>query len=203
MSSRTSPGERTAQRLAMRSEGLQRKDTPDGGEVYTGALARAALRAMGARAMTLDHSIIVDESFDVSNAEDQALYAHERHHQLNSGGFGAEGERDHEEVAARAIERMVLHRSAKGETFNSVMRSVEDGADAEGEGGEEQGASASSVSTDTDVEAHDALQTAYQMLLASGKTHQAVVQELARMVVQELRNKNEQGQWRTAASRSI
>ena len=202
MSNRSSPGERTAQRLAMRSDGLQRKDTADGGEVYTGALARAALRAMGARAMTLDQSIIVDEDFDLTRPEDQALYAHERHHQMESGGDGAEGERDHEEVAARAIERMVLHRAQKGEEFTSVMRSMDEGgSEPEGDAGE-NGAS-DPASAGPGSAGQNALQKAYSALLATGKSHQAVVNELARMVVTEMRNRGELAQWRNASSRSI
>jgi hypothetical protein len=95
-------------------EGLQRKAMPGGGEVFTGEVASRALKEMGARAMTVDRSIIVSEEFDPNKPEDQALYAHEQYHQEHSGGEGPNSGRDSEEVAARAVERMVLHRARSG-----------------------------------------------------------------------------------------
>src|SRR4051812_43527175 len=113
MADRQASGESTSLRLAARSAGLQRKEGPDGGEVYTGDLARRALRAVGARAMTYDETIFVDEAFDLSRPEDQALYAHERVHQLGSGGTDtSHGAHDAEEAVARSVETMVFHRSS-------------------------------------------------------------------------------------------
>lgn len=105
---------------------LQRQSLPGGGTVYRGAVASRALEALGARAMTLDRSIIVGDDFDPSKPEDQALFAHEQYHAEHgdgSGGGGGHNFRDAEEVAARAVERMVLHRAAG------------DGAEAGGGGG--------------------------------------------------------------------
>jgi hypothetical protein len=105
---------------------LQRQSLPGGGTVYRGEVASRALDALGARAMTLDRSIIVSDDFDPSKPEDQALFAHEQYHAEHGdggGGGGGQNFRDAEEVAARAVERMVLHRAAG------------DGAEAGGGGG--------------------------------------------------------------------
>jgi hypothetical protein len=127
MSKRSSPGDAVLSRLESRGQGgLYRRQMPGGGEVYTGPTATRALRTLGARAFTMDRQIFVAEDFDASNPEDQALYAHERHHQLNSGGDGAARSfHDAEEKASRAIERMVLHRAEQGEDFATVLRQVE------------------------------------------------------------------------------
>ena len=94
---------------------LTRRGMDDGGEVYTGRLASRALRAVGARAMTVNRSIIVDTTFDTSRIEDRALYAHEKVHLEHSGGEAGHQVRDAEEIAARAAEAMVFHRSEKSE----------------------------------------------------------------------------------------
>lgn len=106
---------RLAGRLDRRE--LQRESLPGGGAVYRGEVATRALQAIGARAMTLDRSIIVGDDFDASKPEDQALFAHEQYHAEHGdggGGGGGHNFRDAEEVAARAVERMVLHRAAAG-----------------------------------------------------------------------------------------
>ncbi|MBL8614117.1 MAG: DUF4157 domain-containing protein [Deltaproteobacteria bacterium] len=106
---------RLAGRLDRRE--LQRQSLPGGGTVFRGEIATRALSALGARAMTLDRSIIVGDDFDASKPEDQALFAHEQHHAEHGdggGGGGGSNFRDAEEVAARAVERMVLHRAAAG-----------------------------------------------------------------------------------------
>ena len=106
----------TIDRLASRAQkpGLQRKQLASGGEVFTGALASRTLDAMGARAMTVDRSIIVSEDFDPNKPEDAALFAHEQYHLEHSGGEGTNSGHDHEEQQARAVESMVLHRSHAG-----------------------------------------------------------------------------------------
>lgn len=99
-----------------RSE-LKRTSMPDGGSVYRGPLASRALQAVGARAMTIDRSIIVEDDFNLGRPEDSALYAHERHHELQGdgrGGGGGDNFRDAEEVAARATEALVFHRMTGG-----------------------------------------------------------------------------------------
>ena len=62
-----------------RSE-LRRVAMPDGGEVYRGDIATRALESLGARAFTVDRTIVVGEDFDPYDAEDAALYAHEMYH---------------------------------------------------------------------------------------------------------------------------
>lgn len=108
------PGEDTVDRLMARNQ-LQRVSVPGGGEAFTGPLAGRALEALGGQAMTVDRTIIVPEGFDPSNPEHMSLYAHEQYHQqMGSGEGGTHHIHDAEEVAARAVQRMVLHRAAKG-----------------------------------------------------------------------------------------
>ncbi|MBN2798487.1 MAG: DUF4157 domain-containing protein [Deltaproteobacteria bacterium] len=172
-----SSSSKLAQRLLTRAsrEGLQRKQLADGGEVYSGPLATRALRAMGARAMTMDHTMFVAEDFDVSNAEDQALYAHEQIHMSGSGGTDSHGERDHEEVSARSVERMVLQRAQEGEAFSSIMRDVKDG----GTKGDSPSASSLGDSGAPEVTAEMGLAE----LLGQGMSHDAVVRRLTRKVL--------------------
>ncbi len=106
-------------RLSSRLDGngLTRRTLPGGGVVFQGPTATEALDAVGARAMTLDRHVIVSDDFDPSRPEDQALFAHEQYHAMygdGDGGGGGSNFRDAEEVAARAVERMVLHRAAAG-----------------------------------------------------------------------------------------
>lgn len=123
MADHSTPGAGIGDRLMARSTGLHRRTMDDGGEVFSGPVARRALRSVGARAMTMDKTIIVDDDFDPTDPEDQALYAHERFHQMESGGMDHPSDmHDAEEVGARAIERMVLHRAEKGESLSSIMR---------------------------------------------------------------------------------
>jgi len=82
--------------------------------VFAGGLANKALEALGARAMTVDGSIVVKDQFNEGRPEDKALLAHEQYHLRHSGGEGAHEARDGEEVAARSVERMVLHTSTGG-----------------------------------------------------------------------------------------
>jgi hypothetical protein len=96
---------------------LREESVAGGGKVVRGELATRALEVLGARAMTLDRSIIVSDDFDMQSIEDQALFAHEQYHAMygdGDGGGGGSNYRDAEEVAARAVERMALSRSAKG-----------------------------------------------------------------------------------------
>lgn len=199
MSDRQAPGEKTSRRISARMEaGLQRKETPGGGEVYTGSLARQALRAMDARAMTLDHSIIVDEDFDASDPEDAALYAHEAVHQANSGGEGAQGSKDGEEVAARAVERMVLHRMQSGEDAGTVMRQVTSRAGTAGGPPSSAGPAPSGESTELDEAA-----AAYASMLQSGRSHEFIVRELTTFVVREMQRSEEANRIRVSPSKSL
>jgi hypothetical protein len=103
----------TVDRLSARADGLRRRSV-GGGEVFTGDLADRALKALGARAMTVDQAIVMPQGFDPNQREDAALFAHEQYHLKHSGGEGAHHARDSEEIAARAQERMVLHTSTGG-----------------------------------------------------------------------------------------
>ncbi len=185
MSKRNSPGDSVVARLANRSQGgLYRKQLADGGEVYTGPTATRALRSLGARAFTMDRSIFVSEDFDENDPVDQALYAHERHHQLNSGGTGAaESYYDAEELAARAIERMVLHRRETGEDFGSILRDVNANIFRK----ESDVAAQDTVEAPTSDDAkgkEDSAADALQALLGAGKSQEQIVQALAKEIVE-------------------
>lgn len=169
-----------------RSE-LQRTSMGDGGVVYRGPLASRALKAVGARAMTVDRSIIVSDDFDPNRPEDQALYAHERYHEVHGdgeGGGSGENFRDAEEVAARAVEAMVFHRMAGGFEAGEEPGAGPGGFDpakgqhqGHGVAGNPQGAA-----TMTEAEAPDAA-AGYWALREKGYTHEDVIDELARQVL--------------------
>jgi len=194
MAKRSSLGNSVVSRLAQRNQGgLYRRQLPGGGEVYTGPTATRALRSLGARAFTMDKTIFVAEDFDADDPADQALYAHERHHQLNSGGDGAaKSFYDAEELAARAIERMVLHRASTGEDFGSILRDV----------------NMNTFRREGDVPIHrnadinrgtkkgggeDAAAEAYAALVQQGMTHQGIIRMLTGEIVEHLYD-----QWDTA-----
>lgn len=192
MSKRSPPGNNVVSRLSRRSQGgLYRRQVAGGGEVYTGPTATAALRTLGARAFTMDNSIFVAEDFDTSDPGDQALYAHERHHQLNSGGDGAAASfHDAEELAARAIERMVLHRAEQGEDFGEILRSVESqrmrtegdvmrSAHEVGGRGGPASARQDTRHIDSSGQTRDPAQDAYVALRQRGRTHDSIIEELA------------------------
>jgi len=201
-----------AQRLMARNAGgpgLHRVSMPDGGEAYSGPLANRALKALGARAFTVDKSVIVDRAFDRAKGEDQALYAHERFHQRESdhkaeGDEGAShGGKDAEEMAARAIESMVLHRSAQGEDFGSIMGDVNSGAmdDAAKDGGGENDPKKTKVSgaligggKDRDP------MEGYKAMIKDGLNHWQIVGELKDHVVSTLDRINEEHEFRSAES---
>ena len=166
----------TLERLANRAEkpGLQRRQMAGGGEVFTGGLASRSLKAVGARAMTVDRSIIVSEDFDPNKAEDQALFAHEQYHLQNSGGEGTNSGHDHEETEARAVERMVLHRSRTGgaEMHEASHTSAPGGAPTGSAGaGHESGGS---------TEAAGNAAAGYEAMSALGLSHIEIVNRLAR-----------------------
>lgn len=194
MSQRNPPGASLNRRLLARADGgIQRRRMADGGEVISGPIAQRALDAVGARAMTMDEQIFVREDFDANDPVDQALYAHERHHQMESGGLdGDKGHSDHEEMAARAIERMVLHRSKSGEDFGSIMRAVESGAifrtaQQPGAQGDEKNPDTAMVRRDpTETKDDTEALAAYRALRAAGKTHEAIVRDLAKSIVGQL-----------------
>lgn len=165
---RSAVGEGTSARLGDR-DGLRKRTLPGGGTVWQGALATEALDTLDARAMTLDQSIIVSEDFDPSRAEDAALYAHEQFH-VDQGDHSAGGHHIHsaEEIAARAVEGMVLHRAASG------------GSEAPAEGGE------ASPQDGPKKAAEPNPMGGYSALLGEGLNHNGVIEELARFVVDEM-----------------
>lgn len=174
---------RTADRLASRaSRGmsergeLERSAMPGGGEVFGGDLASRALKTLGARAMTVDKSIIVADDFNPGNAEDQALFAHEQYHVDHSGGQGSHHGRDGEEIAARSVERMVLHRAAAGGGESRPAA-----ASAGGDGSE----SSAPHSAERDPAAANA-QRGYDALLAEGYSHDAILHRFARQVMESM-----------------
>jgi hypothetical protein len=164
----------TVSRLASRAQGLRRKEMPGGGEVFTGDLASRSLKALGARAMTVDHSIIVADDFDPSSPEDQALFAHEQYHLQNSGGEGANQGYDGEELAARSVERMVLHRLQTGGTESHEAGHTMAPA------GAPTGAAGAGHEKGRDGEKRDGWRRGYQALRGQGLSHEAIVDRLAR-----------------------
>jgi hypothetical protein len=169
---RSAVGEDTTARLSER-DGLQKRSLPGGGSVWQGPLATEALESLDARAMTLDQSIIVSEDFDPGSAEDQALYAHEQFH-VQQGDHGAGGHHIHsaEEIAARAVEGMVLHRSADGGGG---------GGESQGAGGDQGGGAAAKSGEPNPM-------GGYRALIKEGLDHQGAIDELARFVCDELDN---------------
>jgi hypothetical protein len=189
MGKRTTPGESAIQRLNTLNEGgVRRRTMVDGGQVYSGPTATRALRALGARAMTLDKDIFVAEDFDDSDAEDQALYAHERHHQMEHGRVDAGAHSYAEEKAAQTIERMVLHRSKKGDSFGSIMRDVNSGKvhrDAN-----TNGAASSASSVGAQKLSRDMLERTVQLMMNRGKSYEDIVTLLSEHVVESLDSAN-------------
>ena len=172
----------TVDRLASRAArpGLSRRSMPGGGEVFTGDLAANTLDALGARAMTVDKSIIVSDDFDPSKPEDQALFAHEQYHLENSGGEGHNDGHDGEEVAARQVERMVLHRSRTGGAeMHEASHTSSPGGAVRGSGGAAHERPGSTES------AGDAAR-GYAAMLAQGLSHSEIVNRIAREAVQGL-----------------
>lgn len=187
MGKKSTPGDSTIQRLSSLNEGgVRRRNMVDGGQVYSGPTATRALRALGARAMTLDKDIFVAEDFDESSSEDQALYAHERHHQMEHGRVDAGAHSYAEEKAAQTIESMVLHRSKKGDSFGSIMRDVNSGdvhRDAQSNGGVSTSSAEPQVNTSLSQ-----IQKTVMAMMKSGNSYDDVVDLLKEHVLESLEN---------------
>lgn len=183
-----------------RSE-LRRVAMPDGGEVYRGAVASKALDALGARAFTVDRTIIVGDDFDPYRAEDAALYAHEMFHVEagdGAGGGGGENFRDAEEVAARAVESLVLSRMAAGgvEAGYAAGAGARKGAIQDGESGAGVGARPGDAGSGSEDASNDpTAEMGYQALAAQGYSHAEIVDRLARRV---LRTLDEAAEWKNS-----
>lgn len=184
MGKKSTPGDSAIQRLARLNEGgVRRRTMVDGGKVFSGPTATRALRALGARAMTLDKDIFVAEDFDESRPEDQALYAHERHHQMEHGRVDAGAHSYAEEKAAQAIERMVLHRSKKGDSFGSIMRDVNSGkVHRDAQSGQASGGGAASAGG----KPSDPLEQTVMTLMNQGKSYDDIVTMLSEHVVEAI-----------------
>jgi len=190
---------KVSDRLLARGGGLHSRRMPGGGQAMSGPTASRALKALGARAMTMDRTIFVDERFDSSNAEDLALYAHERHHQDESGGTDdGHSAYDAEEMAARARERLVLHRARAGHNSDDIMNTLESGvAPTNANEADRVFAELDHKGTTDDGGRPDPMQ-AYRNMRADGKKHRQIVTDLANHCMQALDRQNEQQKARTS-----
>ena len=174
---------------------LRYQSMAGGKGVYRGELATRALETVGARAMTLDRSIIVGDSFDPVKAEDQALFAHELYHaEHGDGGGGGTGDnfRDAEEIAARAAESLAFHRATAGGYESGNL------PDTRGSGAEsdkhraiqEQAGKATQTNPDSSNKPPDAM-SGYQALQSQGLSHEEIVIQLARQIVGSIQSEYE------------
>ena len=185
---RNTAGSRTVDRLTSRMDretrgDLREESVAGGGKVIRGELATRALEVLGARAMTLDRSIIVSDDFDMQSVEDQALFAHEQYHAMygdGDGGGGGSNYRDAEEIAARAVERLALSRAAKG-GFESGGGGATRGLGGHGHShvsGDSAGGGTSSGPSDQEEDESNGAPSAergYRSLLSQGYSHHEIV----------------------------
>ena len=183
----------TVNRLASRAEGgradrkaLRKQSMPGGGEVFTGDLASRSLKAVGARAMTVDRSIVVSDDFDPSKPEDQALFAHEQFHLEHSGGAGTSEHRDAEEVAARSVESMVLHRARHGGAESHEAHHAVPGGSLLSGGDRAGPAGPGGKGKDKEEDESSASQRVYVSLTGTGLSHDDIVAKLAHDAIQSL-----------------
>ncbi len=177
--------DRLSDRLMSRSMGLARRQMPGGGEAYSGPLANQALGALGARAMTMDKSVFVQEGFNAQNPDDLALWAHESHHQNESGGSDNHSEYDSEEQAARARERLVLHQAGAGQNPDDILAGLGSANPKNAKEADDIfAAEAGTGSTDSSGEPEP--MEAYRNMLKDGMSHDNVVRMLAEQVMQSL-----------------
>lgn len=190
-------GEDTADRLLDRKD-LNKVSIPGGGEAYSGPVASQALKALGAEAMTVDKTVIVSEDFDPGNPEHMALYAHEQYHvQQGTGEGGAHHIHEAEEVAARAVQRMVFHRMAGGYE-GGFQPGANVGAARPDQGADQGGRGAASFGEGGDRKPQTSGRKpdpnrGYQALLAQGLDHGDVVAKLANDALRSIDQRKEQG----------
>ena len=184
--------ERLSQRLLARQGGLTRRVMPDGKHAFSGPTASRALKALGARAFTMDREIFVPEQFDPSsNSKDLALYAHEAHHRDGSGGMHDDHGNDvhghsDEEQEARNIERRVAFefQKGRGKSAGDVLREVgRDGM---------SGVEAADMNLDEDVSTNDAggrpnPTEAYKRLRRMGMSHDRIIDDLSEDVIRSMK----------------
>ena len=179
-------GETFGQEIMKRGSDLQQKQASHG-DVFSGELADQALGAIGARAMTMDGEIIVNSNFDLSNAEDQSLYAHELYHQARSGGAAGNAIRDAEEIAARTIEAMVFHRAGGGRS-DALPTNIEDlFQEAETPAAPAQAGDREPTTDPVKAkkEGTPSAVTGYAALRRQGMTHQEVIYMMTQMLLKE------------------
>jgi hypothetical protein len=172
-----------------RSE-LRHQTMSSGQGVFRGELATRALEAVGARAMTLDRSVLVGDSFDPSRAEDQALYAHERYHAEHGdgdGGGAGNNFRDAEEIAARAVERLSLHNAtAGGHEIGGSSHAGGSGAQSDRHQAVTEQAEKAMAPSETAETTAPEPSTGYKALRSQGLSHEQVVQQLAQEVLRSI-----------------
>jgi hypothetical protein len=177
-------GEETSLRLTARSTrpGLGRRSLAGGGEVYEGPLAQQALDVLGARAMTVDRSIVVGDDFDPGRTESQALLAHEQVHVAGSGGRGSDEVRDAEEIAARSAESMVIHRAQAGpdDAQSADATNVEAGSE-------------TSPAPPKEDEHEPKPERGYTALQSQGLDHEGIVERLVQDVMEAFEQDSEAG----------
>jgi len=157
-------------------------------EAVTGPTATRALEALGARAMTLDQSIILPEDFDAADPEQAALYAHEAYHVNEGTGLEAAHHiHDAEESGARAVEEMVFHEMSAGEAEAGAVihRAMDQRASAGDGAGSETGAIRPSDSMDTP-------EAVYSALAGQGMTHDDILHLLAESVLSSMDEQKEE-----------
>lgn len=189
-------GEDTADRLLDRKD-LNKVSIPGGGEAYSGPVASQALKALGAEAMTVDRTVIVSEDFDTSNPEHMALYAHEQYHvQQGTGEGGSHHIHEAEEVAARAVQRMVFHRMAGGYE-GGFQPGANVGASKPGDASDQGGRGAASNNGSGDRKPGTSRRQAeaakgYEALRAQGLDHGDIVFKLANEALRSLDQRKDQ-----------
>jgi len=156
-------------------------------EVFTGDLADDALNALGARAMTVDNEIIVNNQFNPNQADDQALLAHEMLHQEFSGGVAGSSMHDAEEVAARAVESMVFHRAKNGDS-NPIPRKASELLREKND--QETKPNPSANAAENPESERPTAEQGVQTLRDRGFSHEMIVQHLMYKVVDELERKH-------------
>ena len=156
-------------------------------EVFTGDLADDALNALGARAMTVEDEIIVNNQFNPNQADDQALLAHEMLHQEFSGGVAGSSMHDAEEVAARAVESMVFHRAKNGDS-NPIPRKASELL--REKDNQEEKANSSANAAENPKSERPSAEQGFQVLKDRGFSHEMIVQHLMYKVVDELERKH-------------
>ena len=192
--------------------GLYSQNMPNG-EVFRGSLADKALSAVGARALTIDDQIIVNHNFSSGKAEDQALYAHERFHQEQSGGAAGASINDAEERAAQAIE-MIVHKKAEEGDLDAIPQSptalLEEAKEKgmlDGQGPRSASGTVTGLKDNDDTESNSTNESdavsAYLDMLEDGMTHEDIILYIVHKVRTKLREQQGSSMDRSGDYRSF